>query len=87
MAEVDEIGNMTLFAGPLNIGASNNPYSCKKAAYKQSSILLTQDLVHLPNFRFREVDKRSVQLADLAVNRWPKPTGEQAAEKLKDPSL
>jgi hypothetical protein len=29
---VDRIGNLTLFAGPLNIGASNNPFWQKKNA-------------------------------------------------------
>ena len=31
---VSRIGNLTLFAGALNIGASNNPFARKKKAYK-----------------------------------------------------
>jgi hypothetical protein len=70
---VDRIGNMTLFAGELNIGASNNPFARKKSAYKKSAILLTQDLMKLSNFRFREIDKRSQALAEKAVELWPRP--------------
>jgi hypothetical protein len=39
---VSRIGNLALFAGELNIGASNNPYESKKAAYKKSAFKLTR---------------------------------------------
>lgn len=70
---VSRIGNLTLFAGALNIGASNNPFHKKRQAYKESAILLTQDLVKQPNFKFIDVDKRSKELAEVAVNLWPMP--------------
>lgn len=70
---VDKIGNLTLFAGPLNIGASNNPFSRKKTAYKDSAIKLTQELVNLPNFKFSNIEARSKSLAEVAVSLWPRP--------------
>ncbi len=70
---VDRIGNLTLFAGPLNIGASNNPFGRKKTAYKESSIKLTQELVKLSNFKFSNIDARSKSLAEIAVSLWPRP--------------
>ncbi|CAN7528639.1 MULTISPECIES: DUF262 domain-containing protein [Aminobacter] len=70
---VSRIGNLTLFAGELNITASNNPFAAKKAVYKQSSILVTQDLASMPAFRFKQVETRSSQLAELAVEYWPLP--------------
>lgn len=70
---VDRIGNMTLFAGPLNIGASNNPFARKKAAYKKSAILITKELAKLPNFKTKHIDKRSKGLAETAVELWPRP--------------
>jgi hypothetical protein len=70
---VDRIGNLTLFAGELNIGASNNPFVRKKTAYEQSAIRLTQKLLKIPNFRFKEIEKRSQQLAERAVALWPRP--------------
>jgi hypothetical protein len=71
---VGRIGNLTLFAGPLNIGASNNPYARKKAAYSDSAIKMTQSLPRkFPEFRFKQVDKRAEEFASLAVKLWPMP--------------
>ena len=70
---IDRIGNLTLLAEPLNIGASNNPFARKKSAYKDSSILITRALTKLPNFRFSDIDKRSIALAEMAVTLWPQP--------------
>lgn len=70
---VDRIGNMTLFAGALNIGASNNPFARKKTAYKESAILLTQALLKFSNFKFKEIEKRSADLAEIAISLWPRP--------------
>ena len=69
---VSRIGNLTLFAGDLNIGASNNPYRRKKAAHAQSAFALTKALpVKYPEFRFKQVESRSQVLADLALTIWP----------------
>lgn len=70
---VSRIGNLTLFAGALNIVASNNPFGRKKQSYKKSSILLTKELAGLQNFKFYNVEKRSQDLAALAVKLWPMP--------------
>ena len=70
---VDRIGNMTLFAGSLNIGASNNPFVRKKSAYKESAILITKDLTHLNNFRFKNIANRSEKLSEEAIILWPMP--------------
>jgi len=70
---VSRIGNLTIFSGALNIGASNNPFQKKKQAYKESSIKLTQDLLNLSQFKFSNVEKRSKDLAEIAVGLWPMP--------------
>lgn len=70
---VDRIGNMTLFAGDLNIGASNNPFGRKKPDYKKSALLLTKELSDYEAFKFEDVEKRSKELAELAVQLWPMP--------------
>jgi Protein of unknown function DUF262/Protein of unknown function (DUF1524) len=69
---LSRIGNLTLFAGELNIGASNNPFSRKKEAYRNSGLKLTQELCLMTHFKFAQVDKRSAELAQIAVTRWPK---------------
>jgi hypothetical protein len=68
---VSRIGNLTLFAGALNIGASNNPFARKKKAYKRSAILLTKELTNQREFTFKTIDQRSKVLAAAAVARWP----------------
>jgi hypothetical protein len=70
---VGRLGNLTLFAGALNIGASNNPFHKKRKSYKESGIELTRALSRMANFRFRDVEKRSKALASLAVSIWPVP--------------
>lgn len=67
------IGNLTLFSGALNIGASNNPFHKKRKAYKESAIMLTKELCDLSSFSFRSVDKRSDDLASMACSIWPIP--------------
>ena len=69
---VSRIGNLSLFAGSLNIGASNGPYERKKAAYCQSAIKITNSLPdEYPEFRFAEVDTRSREFAEAAAALWP----------------
>ncbi len=71
---VSRIGNLSLFSGTLNIGASNNPYKRKKEAYIHSAIKITKSLpTDYHEFRFAQVAKRSVKFADLAVKLWPIP--------------
>jgi predicted translin family RNA/ssDNA-binding protein len=57
----------------LNIGASNNPFLKKKQAYKESGIELTRELLSMSQFKFRNVEKRSLDLAEVAVKLWLEP--------------
>ncbi|MBA4148483.1 MAG: DUF262 domain-containing protein [Verrucomicrobia bacterium] len=71
---VSRIGNLTLFAGTLNQGASNNPFGRKKSAYLNSAIKLTNLLPsEFPEFRFDQVEERSADFAEKAVEIWPIP--------------
>lgn len=67
---VNRIGNMTLLASELNIKASNNPFSRKKAFYKKSNIHITRELSDYGNFKFSNVDKRGDEFADIALKLW-----------------
>ena len=70
---VSRIGNLTLFAGSLNCSASNNPFSRKKAAYKESAINMTKELAARSVFKLKQVEERSRELAKKAVSLWPIP--------------
>ena len=71
---VNRIGNLTLFAGELNIVASNNPYESKKESYNKSAFKITKTIPKNYNdFRYDEVESRSWKLAKRAVKLWPIP--------------
>ncbi|MHC4880583.1 MAG: DUF262 domain-containing protein [Planctomycetota bacterium] len=71
---VNRIGNLTLFAGPLNKAVSNNPYHRKTPAYRSSGLTITNELASLyPEFGFDQIDERSAALATEAVRIWPMP--------------
>lgn len=68
---VDRIGNYTLLGQKLNIKASNNPFRAKKKEYKKSNIQLTQRIAsEFSRFRFKQVEQRSKDYAELAVKIW-----------------
>ena len=70
---VSRIGNLTIFSGTLNIGASNNPFKRKKSAYRESAIQLTRELLKMSRFKFKQVEERSEELADIALKLWTQP--------------
>lgn len=45
----------------------------KKQAYKESGIKLTQELLKMSQFKFKNVEQRLKDLADIAVGLWPMP--------------
>ncbi len=68
---VNRIGNFTLLGQKLNIKASNNPFENKLNQYKKSSLRVTTEIVeNYPEFRFAQVEKRSKELADKAIEIW-----------------
>ena len=68
---VNKIGNLTLLAKKLNIVASNNPFKAKVLEYKKSNIRLTKEIVdNFKEFKFREVENRSKELAKKAPEIW-----------------
>jgi uncharacterized protein with ParB-like and HNH nuclease domain len=68
---IDRIGNYTLLGQKLNIKASNNPFRAKKKEYKKSNIHLTQKLAEeYSTFKFKQVDKRSLDFAKIALKIW-----------------
>jgi len=60
-----------LLGQKLNIKASNNPFRAKKKEYKKSNISLTLDIAsNYSRFKFKEVEKRSVDFAKMALKIW-----------------
>ena len=67
---VSKIGNLTLLAAPLNIKASNNPFLAKKIEYDKSDIKITQQLKNFYEFKLKQIETRSKNLAQKAVKIW-----------------
>lgn len=67
---VSRIGNLTLLAAPLNIQASNNPFTRKKSSYRQSDLLITKDLATKSDFKFYHIDQRGEQITKKALSIW-----------------
>ena len=67
---VSRIGNLTLLAAPLNIQASNNPFTRKKGSYRQSDLHITKDLATKSDFKFYHIDQRGEEIAKKAIEIW-----------------
>lgn len=69
-------GNLTLIEGSLNKRAQNRSPNEKAAIYQESNIPGTEHLgfdIENNGFSKDEVDERTGQIADFALNRWPIP--------------
>lgn len=69
---VNRIGNLTLLEESLNIGASNKPFIGKKKHYspKETEFAMTHDLLNYRRWSVNQIKKRSIELADKALNIW-----------------
>lgn len=67
---VSRIGNLTLLAAPLNIQASNNPFTRKKSSYRQSDLLITKDLATKTDFKFYHIEQRGEEILKKALEIW-----------------
>ena len=68
---IDRIGNLTLLEKGKNRGIANAGFSTKCAkAFKQSSLHLNKQLVHLTSWTVESIEQRSADLAKIAVRIW-----------------
>jgi hypothetical protein len=67
------IGNLTLLSGAYNRKASNKAFSLKRSIYEKSDILMTRKLASFEHWGVKEIDHRSNELSDFAVQAYPHP--------------
>lgn len=68
----DRLGNLTLLERTLNNDLEDKPFSNKIDVYSESKFEQTKDLAQLENgWDLDELDRRSLELARLAVVAWP----------------
>ncbi len=69
-----KIGNITLLAAKINMGIKNKSFPQKMAAdngLKQSRLAINDYVKSRSNWRKDEIEERSKQFAELAVDVWP----------------
>jgi uncharacterized protein with ParB-like and HNH nuclease domain len=67
---VSRIGNLTLLSSKLNIIISNNPFEDKKVGYAISNIAMTNSLTNYAEFKFEQVEERSLPISEVVVQHW-----------------
>lgn len=64
------IGNLTIIKGEWNQSMSNKLFKNKKNEYEKSNFMLNKELLNYPQWKFNEIDKRSLKLAEKALKIW-----------------
>jgi hypothetical protein len=67
---VSRLGNLTLLSSRLNIIISNGPFENKKEAYMISNIEMTNSLTNYPEFKFEQVEERSILISEVVLQHW-----------------
>lgn len=69
---LQRLGNLTLLGDEKNQSASNADFERKKGIYKDSKIMMTNDLTKIKTWTIKDIEKRQKDLANKAVKVWPK---------------
>ena len=64
------LGNLTLLNEKANKKASDNPFELKKEYYEESAFEMTQAVCEYDDWSIENIDKRTNDLADIAVQIW-----------------
>ena len=67
---VSRLGNLTLLSSKLNIIISNGPFENKRDAYMISNITMTNTLTNYPEFKFEQVEERSILISEVVLQHW-----------------
>jgi hypothetical protein len=70
---VGRIGNITLLSGRKNREMQNWPFSRKQPVFASSEIKLSQQVAEYSSWHEEDIEKRSRELAQIAVETWPWP--------------
>jgi Protein of unknown function (DUF1524) len=67
---VDRLGNLTLLRQRLNTAAKSGAFATKKAFYRSSDLLITNELCALENWTIVEIQARQDAFAEIAARIW-----------------
>lgn len=70
---VNRLGNLALLARRLNDAGRNAPFAEKKQVYRESELVLTNELVEYDNWDEASIHDRQQRMGRLALEVWPLP--------------
>ncbi|HLO67156.1 MAG TPA: DUF262 domain-containing protein [Holophaga sp.] len=65
------LGNLALMSSKANSTAGNDSFAVKKEEYKKSKFELTKRIAEETLWTKAEIEKRQIQMAEIAVKIWP----------------
>ena len=68
---IHRIGNQTLLLGSRNSRAQNKPFQDKRRFYEESNLELNKKLAGHKEWTTEHIEKRQVDLAEIAAKVWP----------------
>ncbi|MDA4130032.1 MAG: HNH endonuclease family protein, partial [Thaumarchaeota archaeon] len=69
----NKLGNLAVVPARTNIAMSNQNFSYKKNAYRESGLEALKGIAEAPHWRRHEIQKRTTELANFALRRWSLP--------------
>ena len=69
----NKVGNLAVVPSRTNIAMSNMNFSHKKNAYSDSGLDTLRGIAQAPQWRRHEIQRRTKELADFALQRWSLP--------------
>jgi len=67
---VNKIGNLTLILPKFNREVSNKNFSEKKIIYKESNIIINQDIINCKKWDKKAIDKRTEKISEFFISNW-----------------
>ena len=67
---VRRLGNMVLLQASKNSKLGNQPFSVKRAVYRDSALSLTKEVASSPSWNAKQIGTRQKRLAALALRTW-----------------
>lgn len=74
---INTLGNLTLTTDLLNISLGNESFDAKRGKLSESSLLASnQEIIRKESWTEMDIEARGARLADMAIDRWPRPASE-----------
>jgi hypothetical protein len=69
----NKMGNLVVLPAQTNAAMYNMNFSHKRVSYRESCFESLKTIAEVPSWRHREINKRTSEISDFALNRWAMP--------------